>query len=416
MPAPTARAAVALLAALLLCSPAAGANEAGTGGVVAGSARAAQQSEAGRFYLTPAEIDRMKANVAGHEWARIAWERTRAYADAALDDAPQPADPGGDYLEKGPVPCNGSREGWYCGLYQPGLFDGRKAHALALAYAVTGDARYAEKAKEFLLAWARTYNRPAERVGHMIAEPVGFMLKGFMAYDVVQDTLSEAERVEVRDWARRFVARGMRQADHARDRPWVPEAPYGNSATWARALAVTAAAVAGEPELSATLAWNWEHETAAGQDYGWTNLLEGSMSTDGQMTEERLRSSIGYALFTWYPLVLIADIARHVGFEQDLWGATTASGKRLSSPIDYYAPFLTEQRGNPYAGREECCYAPYPAMVRQYRAVMELAYNALPDSEVLRSVVTHGGDATRGGNEDVHMTGWTALTGELSVG
>ena len=289
-----------------------------------------------------------------------------------------------------------------------------RLHRLALAYAVTGERRYGEKAKEFLLAWARGYTPPAERIGHAVAEPVGFMLKAFLAYDVVQDVFTAQERELIRSWARQFVERGKRQADHARDRPWVPEAPYGNSATWARLLAVSAAAVAGEPVLSETLAWNWAHTTPGGKVYGWEHLLDGAMAPNGQLAEERLRRSIGYALYTWYPLAFIAHIARSAGFESDLWTAATSSGKSLLLPIDYYAPYLTEEKGDPYAGGRGCCYAPYETVLPQYRAAMELAYNALPDSAVLRRIVTHGGDAVRGANEDPHITGWNALTGELT--
>lgn len=367
--------------------------------------------QAARFYLSAEEIETMKANIARFEWARGAWEKTKARADEALSATPRPPDPGKDYAEKGPVPCEGSQEGWFCGLYLPGLDDGFKVHSLAMAYAITGEHEYGAKAKEFVLAWARVYNPPAERVGHMVAEPVGFMLKGFMAYDLVQDLFTASEQAEVRAWATQFVARGKRQADSARDTPWVPEAPYGNSATWARALAVTAAAVAGEPQLSATLAWNWEHTTAGGRDYGWNVLLEGTMETSGQMRDERLRESIGYALYTWHSLALIADVARHAGFEHDLWTAATPSGKSLYQPVVYYAPYLTEQLPDPYGAGDRCCYAPYETVLPEYRAAMELAYRAFPDSSLLAEVVNYGGDAVRGQNYDQHITGWNALTG-----
>jgi hypothetical protein len=372
----------------------------------------AQPAQSARFYLSAEEIEGMRSNVLRFDWARTAWEKTKARADAALAESPQPADPLLDYGPKGPDPCEDSQEGWFCGLYQPGLQDGLSAHSLALAYALTGESLYGAKAKEFILAWARVYNPPAKRVGHTIAEPVGFMLKGFLAYDLVQDLFTESERAEVRQWAAQFVPRGEALADKARDAPWVPSAPYGNGATWPRALAVMAAAVAGEPYLSATLAWNWEHVTPGGNDYGWSRLLEGAMDTRGQMVEESVRKSIGYALYTWHPLALIADVARHAGFEHDLWTAATPSGKSLSLPIDYYAPYLTEQLPDPYAAvTTGCCYAPYDTVLSEYRAAMELAYRALPDSHSLAEVVNFGGDQVRGQNYDQHISGWNAITG-----
>ena len=45
---------------------------------------------------------------------------------------------------------------------------------------------------------------------------------------------------------------------------------------------------------------------------------------------------------------------------------------------------------------------------------MEIANNALPDLDALRSVLAFGGHSARGGNEDPHLTGWNAPAGGLS--
>ncbi len=350
----------------------------------------------------------MKANIARYEWARTAWEQTKANADAALAASPRPAAPTGDFRPRGPDPCGDSREGWRCGLYMPGLTDGHRARNLALAYAVTGDRKYADKAKEFALAWARLYNPPAplHEIGHAVAEPVGAMLKLFMAYDLTEDAWSALERSEFRRWAALFVDRGKRAADGARDRPWDPHAPYTNSATWARALAVWAAAVAGEPYLSETLAWNYAHTTPGGHDYGWLHLLDRAMNGSGKMYEEGERKSIGYALYAWHPLALIADVSKRVGGEhKNLWTVTTANGKGLLLVAKYYEPYLTRTRDDPYGADNHL------RVMSEYRAAMELAHKNFPDSPALRRIVAYGGPSVRGSNFDGHITGHNALTG-----
>jgi hypothetical protein len=365
------------------------------------------------WYLSASQIQAIRVNVRTKPWAKLAWQETKAQADAALGQSPHPANPTADYRPQGDPSCS-PPIGWFCGLYLPGLQDGRATRALALAYAVTGDKRYGLKAKDFLLAWASRYNPPPgdARIGHMIAEPVGFMLKGFMAYDLVKDVFSTREQKQFKAWAAFFVGRGMRYADFSRDHPWVPQAPWGNSATWSRALAVLAAAVVGGRTLDSTLAWNWSHKTGDGQDYGWPTLLDGSMHDDGKMIEEELRQSVAYGLYTLHPLMLIADVASHVRYEHDLWRAAVPDGKSLYRAIAYYAPYLTNDRAWP-SGYTEPAARSHDSVTSEYRAVMETAANFFTKSKLLQRVVTYGGDSVRAGNADPHITGHNAVTGGL---
>jgi hypothetical protein len=368
------------------------------------------------WYLTQPEIVQIRRNISTKRWAKIAWQKTKGLADAALGQIPHPADPKGDYRERGDSACTDS-SGWFCGLYLPGLNDGRATLALALAYAVTGRRAYAERAKDFLLAWAGNYNPPppTSLIGHMVAEPVGFMLKGFMAYDLVKGVFSQSDQTKFRAWAGIFVGRGERLADYSRDRPWVPQAPYGNSATWSRALAVLAAAVLGGRTLGQTLDWNWSHRTPGGSNYGWNVLLDSAMHEDGKMVEEDVRRSIFYGLFTLHPLMLIAAVASHTAYKHDLWRSAVPAGKGVYRAIVYYAPYLTNSREWP-TGYTEPSGRSHDSVTSEYRAVMETAANFLPKSSLLHKVVEFGGDQVRGSNDDPHITGFNALTGGLGVG
>jgi hypothetical protein len=365
----------------------------------------------GRFWLSADDILRMRQNAVNTRWGRIAWLKTVSLARDAMHASPRPASPAGPYTGEPDRDCKTTHDGWYCGLYIPGLRDGRYAYSLALAYAITGKERFAAKAREYLLAWARTYNPPppTSEVGHAVAEPVGFMLKAFFAYDLIRDTFSPDENRTFRDWAAQFVERGEREADHAMDDPWIPQAPWGNSATWARSLAVAAAAVVGGDTLREALDWNWEHTTEGGHDYGWIELLRGVMQPSGRMIEEDVRSSVDYALYTWHPLALIAAIADVTGYEHDLWTAEAPSGQTLRRPIEYYAPYLTKQENDPYEYDQDHL----DTLLGEYRAAMETAGRRFPDWTLLREIVHYGGDAQRGLNEDVHITGWNALAGAV---
>lgn len=351
--------------------------------------------------------------VAKKPWAAGAWKRIKEQADNALGASPSPPPPG-NFEPTGSGPCGDGDDGWFDCLYRPGLADGHRALALARAYAITRQRRYGDKAKEFLLAWTRTYRSPSRTVGHAVAEPVGFLLKGFLAYDLVRDRFSPDERAEFARWAGLFAAEGRRRVESYRDNPWVVEAPYGNSATWSRALAVLGAAVVGGEALEQALDWNFRHRTRGGRDGSWDDLLEGAIETRaGRMTEERVRQSIDYALYTWHGLALIADVARRAGFRPNLFTYRTRSGKSLLIVAGYYEPYLTEKRPMPYAER----FGPEgdDALRAEYRAAMELAYRNAPSFKPPRRIVEFGGPQVRAANYDPHITGYNAVTGGVFV-
>ena len=391
--------------------------------IVAGSSVASSDQRAAatgspHFYMTPAEVKQLRANVLRRKlpWATAAWNRTRAVANDALGDEPQPADPKRNYSNKGTGDCGDGDDGWFDCLYAPGRVDGLRALALAQAYAVTGQSRYGDKAREYLVRWSHDYNPPSTEVGHAVSEPVGIALKAFMAYDLVRDRLTAAERAQFTAWARTLSKMGRQRVDEFMDDPWIPEAPYGNSATWSRALAVLGASVVGGTFLQDTLRWNWEHKTPGGKDGGWLRLVDGAVETrEGRMTEERVRSSIDYALYTWHPMALIADAARRVGYNRDLFTARTSSGKSLLLVSTYYEPYLTKKRPSPHDEAAARGGHPFDESLSEFRAASEVVYRNHPESKVLQRIVTYGGPATRGANYDVHITGFNGLTGGVQA-
>ena len=386
---------------------------------VAADGRRAPADNRPHFYMSASEVVELRANVLERKlpWVSLAWKRTRAVAIEALGTQPQPADPERDYLARGSGECGDGDDGWFDCLYAPGRIDGLRALALAQAYAVTRQSTYGDKARAYLVSWSRDYDPPSSRVGHAVSEPVGIALKAFMAYDLTRDRLTPGERAQFRSWARRLSDIGRRRVDAYIDDPWIPEAPYGNSATWSRALAVLGAAVVGGAYLQDTLRWNWAHTTPGGKDGGWLDLIGGAIETPaGRMTEERVRSSIDYGLYTWHGMALIADAARRLGYDRNLFTAKTTSGKNLLLVSSYYEPYLTEKRPSPYDEAAARGGIGFDQTASEYRAASEVAYRNNPKSTVLRRIVNYGGASTRGTNYDVHITGFNALTGGVLAG
>ena len=368
------------------------------------------------FYMTPAETAQLRANVLKRKlpWSTKAWARTRAVANEALGQEPQVPDPKRNYNERGTGDCGDGNDGWFDCLYSPGRNDGLRVLALAQAYVITRDSAYGNKARDYLVQWSRGYFPPSSEVGHAVAEPVGIALKAFMAYDLVRDRLTPGEQAQFKAWARRLSELGRQRVDFYMDEPWIPEAPYGNSGTWSRAMAVLGAGVVGGSYLQNTLQWNWSHRTPKGKDGSWLDLIDGAVETrQGRMTEERVRASIDYALYTWHGLALIADAARRVGFKPNLFTATTKSGKSLLQVSSYYEPYLTKKRSSPHDENAARPGIDFDGTLSGYRAASELVLRNYPASKVLRRTVNYGGAAVRGANYDPHIVGYNGLTGGL---
>jgi len=371
------------------------------------------------IFLDAAELAQVRRNVFDLKlpFARRAWANTAAKADTWLGYRPSPTRSDADVSD------------WREAIYLPGLYDGIAAVNLAAAYAVGRRDDHGRRAKEICLAWARTYRPapPLHKIGHMVAEPVGPVIKLCMAYDLAHAAFSAAERAEFTSWAAQFVERGRINADYARDKPWVPEVtygaetisppPYGNGATWQRAMAVVAAAVVGGRTRQATLAWNLQHTTAKGLDYGWDNLLEGLMidGAGGQVMEDRYRSSVEYGHFSWMPMVIIANVARRVGFRVDLFEyRTKQNGYTIFSPLPYYSGLVT--KSSIPAALEKTTHggSAWPATAARWRAAYEMLYrNATNPAlvQALRRVVSHDGQRQRGDNYDIRIFGHGALFG-----
>jgi hypothetical protein len=261
----------------------------------------------------------------------------------------------------------------------------------------------------------------------MVAEPVGPVIKLCMAYDLAKDAFSPAERSEFATWAGQFVDRARTSVDRTRDQPWVDDVlyggdrtnpvPYGNSATWQRAMGVWAAAVVGRSALGQMLEWNFQHTTRQGLDYGWDDLLEGLVidGSGGQVTEDRYRSSIEYGHFSWIPLVLIADVARRSGFHVDLFEyRTKRHGYTVFTPVSYYARFLRQPSIPDSLEKTQYGGAAWPATAARWRAAYEILYRNARDPatiKLLHKTVNFGGPKQRGDNYDIYILGYAALFG-----
>jgi hypothetical protein len=145
-----------------------------------------------RLYFTAADLPRLR-ELRTKDLHKLVWENMRASADWALTRKPR---------EKwiAPIAPDPIYENLYDRFYAI-MGDLAITEHLAFAYAFSGDERYGDAARQWTLASCRAWKNEAEgKPDGGKAYAVMRLLKGIaVAYDVVYDRFTDAERKEIRE-------------------------------------------------------------------------------------------------------------------------------------------------------------------------------------------------------------------------
>lgn len=149
------------------------------------------------IFTTEAEIARAVRRVADRQEPFLSsWLRTKEVADAALTKTYQPEQ-------------SYHHETWF-GLARPHAQDAR---SLALAARITGDERYADKAREILRLWAEDAiagEYPGWGSPHQMGLVIGRVIPIFAdSYAMLWDELSDADRSLMRQWFEKMAEATM---------------------------------------------------------------------------------------------------------------------------------------------------------------------------------------------------------------
>jgi hypothetical protein len=203
--------------------------------------------------------------------------------------------------------------------------------AAAWAYAITGERKYAEFAKQILLGYAERYEKypyhandwkaakPGVTGGHLAEQTLNeaSMMAGEIApaYDLIHDSgvLSPADHEAIRAG---LLLPMLKNIDKYK-------AGKGNWQTWHNAAMIAGGAVLGDLE--------WVRKAIADPRNGFYYQMEVSVSGDGMWYE----NSWGYHYYTLSAMVAIVESARRLGI--DLWGHPTLK-KMFTSPALYAMP------------------------------------------------------------------------------
>jgi hypothetical protein len=354
----------------------------------------------------------MLAEARGHLTAKqapwtVAGEKTLAHAVAELKRPPDPYQ-GEQYL---PYFHTGRRQAGY-------------ARDCALAFHLTGEARFADKARQVMLAWATDFEKnPSPASDHPINQALVIarvMVVFANVYSLVYEQIGDNDRHVIERWMARLVPL-LREGQ----KRWVENDYFGkqffNNHVGAQTMGMAALGFALRDKALIDYVLNGPSNPRS-----YTRLVEGVVlmpgdplrPTDRTITEgapavqagegyDRYRSGekkgLHYTLLHLRLLTLIAEMASNNGIKingKDAYTFTGTRGRTLETSYAFYADFFitgdASSRGGYYAKE----------MVHPTDACLyELAHRHYPKNAKIKEVLAAHDRAVF----DEETFGWTAV-------
>jgi hypothetical protein len=273
---------------------------------------AALPAQAGVVTLEMKEFPALRKLVADDPGAAAQFAKVRAEAEEAMGEKPAPVEllDGAGRRPDDPIRIRS----------RAAVEQIRKTEALTWTWAVTGDLRYAQKAREIIAAWVRVNRTVGQPINETGLEPL------VEAYDMIRVGYPDRERAQVDAWLR----------DRARA---IWEHPKGRKENWhshrIKMVGLIAATI-GDDKLWRT----------AVEGYRWQ--LGDNFEPNGASVDFRRRDAMSYHLYTVQPLLILACVAERRG--DPLFGYRASNGVSLERTVEFVKPYaLGEKKHTEFA-------------------------------------------------------------------
>jgi len=249
--------------------------------------------------------------------AKARFDTLKRAADKALNDKPNPIRviQGEGKLNTDPLAIK-TRES---------LADMRKMYFFAYLFAATGDTQYADKAREFILAWAQQ-NTPT---GNPINETTLDNL--FFAFDLTQSQFSNADKKIAQTWLRKVADTQMaiglmhsKKGDGTSKNNWQSH----------------------RIKIVGLIGYTLSEKKYI--DYaveGFKRQIELNLRPDGSSIDFHERDALHYHCYDIEPLLELAIAANNNGTH--LYTYKSKSGASLEKSINFLLPFCTGEKKHP---------------------------------------------------------------------
>jgi len=194
------------------------------------------------------------------------------------------------------------------------LGDMRKIQALAVAYALTGEERYAKKAGDYLGQWAAVNQPTGQPIDETGLEPAIY------AYRIVRKELPTGPRHDIDNWMRRIARAEIASRDTKR-----------KTATnnWHSHRLKTVGLIGIALDDDALIAYARD---------GFKQQIGDNLRPDGQSIDFIERDALSYHVYDLRPLVTLALAFSERG--DDLYHWQARSGASLTHSVQWLLPYL----------------------------------------------------------------------------
>ena len=255
--------------------------------------------------LTPEEKSRLIALIKSDDSAKSAFNKLQEEADSALHRDPKPIQT---------IQTQGQLAGSKAKVATAtALKDMDALYALGYVYAVTGEAKYADKTRKIVLAWADINKPTGDPIDETNLESL------FVAYDLTRSTFSDPERNAADAYLRKIIAE-----------EW--GAPQKTSNWQSHRLKVIGLAA---------YALNDQAEIDKAID-GFKQQIALNLEPDGSSFDFHERDALHYHVYDLEPLLALAIAAQKHGL--NLYDFTAGNHASVHKSIDFLIPYCTGEK------------------------------------------------------------------------
>ncbi|HEY4416928.1 MAG TPA: alginate lyase family protein, partial [Verrucomicrobiae bacterium] len=261
---------------------------------------------AGTVSLFPGEIVQLRALIATNSAAATQFASIKRAADRALNATPDPIEKvvTEGHLDTDPLKIRTMQS----------LADMDKIENLTWTWTVMADDRYAAKARELILAWARVNQPDGDAINETRFEPV------IVAYDLLRKTFSPGDQAMIENWLR-----------HKAEVLWKDH--RGLTENW----------FSHRLKIVGLIGWTLNDAALIEKTVtGFQRQINSNFKPDGASTDFYKRDAFHYHLYDVEPLLTLARVAERNGDHFFDYAAT--NGATLGSGVAFVVPYATGEK------------------------------------------------------------------------
>ncbi len=200
------------------------------------------------------------------------------------------------------------------------LRDMNKTGALAWAWAVTGKKEYADKARAFLLAWAKTNVSAGNPINDTKLEPL------FVAYDLVGAGFAPSDKNIVDDYFRAIALAGQES---------IKKGKGTSTNNWNSHRIKTVGLIGFALHDAPLIAWTTE---------AYQKQVAVNLRPDGSSMDFEDRDALHYHIYDLEPLLTVALAARQNDKKADWFHYESPKNTSLAKSVAWLAPYATGEK------------------------------------------------------------------------